>query len=121
MKTSPILALAATSMVADIPSNGLLLHQAFIYSYYAIWTGSPVGTIKVQVSNDNVVALPGSTNPSSNVVNWLDYPSTTQTVSGAGSFVWNFSDAGYLWSRVYYTFTSGTGSLLINACVKGNI
>lgn len=125
--SAPIQMANAVSMSASINSNGIYLAQTFVYSLQAIWTGaSAAGTVKIQISNDNVIPVGYSSmggvasNPSANVVNWTDYPATSQTVAGAGSFFWNFSDSGYAWVRLVFTRSSGTGSLTVNAWVKGS-
>lgn len=128
MRTSgPVQLANAASMGASINSKGMELFQGFVYSIQAIWTGaSAAGTIKIQVSNDNVPPVQYSSmgddasNPSARVINWIDYPATDQTISGPGQFMWNFSDTGYAWVRVVFTRASGTGSLTINAWIKGS-
>lgn len=124
--SSPIQLANGGSLGANFNSNGIYLNQTFVYSIQAIWTGaSAAGTIQIEISNDNVppvlyssLGSPAS-NPSANVVNWTPYPATQQTVAGAGSFMWNFSDAGYGWVRLNFAYSSGTGLLTVNAWTKG--
>lgn len=124
--SSPVQLANAVSMGASANSTGIYLNQTIIVSLQAIWTGvTAAGTVKIQVSNDNVRPVQFSDNGSAgdvaaNVVNWSDYSGTSQTVAGAGSFAWTFSDFGFAWIRLVFTRTSGTGSLTVNAWVKGN-
>jgi hypothetical protein len=92
----------------------------------AIFSGSPTGTIKLQISCDNV-AVPlqannnnpvENTDPAVNVVNWCDYSGSPQTISGAGIFIWNFFNPGYRWLRVVYTPSGGSGALTVQAVLK---
>lgn len=78
------------------------------YSIQAVWTGSPVGTIKLQVTNDI-----GGCGP-----NWSDYSNSSQVVSGAGDFAWIASQASYHCVRVVYTRTSGSGTLNVTGAKK---
>lgn len=113
--TSPII--TAGSMGASTNSIGIDLNQILNCSIQAVWTGTPTGTLKIQVSNDNV-PYGTSSNPSANVVNWTDYTGSSQSLSGsAGNFVWNMLDSGYRWIRLVYTRSSGTGT--INAAIVG--
>lgn len=120
MKFAPITIISAGSMAGSLSSNGVDLSDSICGSIQAVWTGSsPAGTFKVQVSNDPVVALPGSSNPSSNVVNWTDYSGSSLAITTTGSWVWDLNLMGYRWARLVYTRVSGTGSLTANFMIKG--
>jgi hypothetical protein len=71
----------------------------------AVFTGTPVGTLDLQVSNDNV--------------NWTVYTGSSTTVNGAGSFAWLLADIGFPWIQVVYTASSSTGSLSVTVNGKG--
>lgn len=124
MRSAPIKIVNLVSMAAPITSFGINLNQIFMYSVQGIWTGAPVGTLKLQGSNDNVPVAAG-VNPAANVVNWDDLfrdatgVAYSQAISGAGHVLWNVPDCGYLWVQAVYLFTSGTGSLTVNANIKG--
>lgn len=92
------------SMGASFNSTVLDLDYTTDASITAVWTGSPVGSLKLQISNDIV-------DVGTSVVNWIDYTDSTYAVTAAGSFVWNISRANYRWLRVSYTRTSGTGTM----------
>lgn len=122
MRYAPINLASAVVMNQTFNSNGVNLNQIGLYSVQAVWTGaSAAGTVKLQVSNDpvQVVTSPMTANPGGNVVNWSDYSGTVQTVSGPGSFFWKINDVSELWMRFVFTFGSGTGSLLVQAVIKG--
>lgn len=99
--------------------NSGVLNMQFLYgvAIQAVFTGSPVGTIKLQGSCD-----PGTLNiqiaPTS-VINWNDISDSSQAVSGSGIVDWNYNGAFFKWLRVVYTSTSGTGTLTITANGKG--
>lgn len=92
---------------ADVISNAIDISQDYGFAFQAIWTGSSplVGTVKVQSTVD------GNT--------WSDIPNTTQNVNGAGSFLWNVNGAFYSKARVYFTYTSGNGTIEFWASTKG--
>lgn len=106
-------------MSGNLESNGEDLNQIFMFSIQAIFPGSPVGSLKLQVSNDSVPVSPVATNPSNNVVNWVDYTQSITPVSSAGNFMWIVSDSGYRWVRLVYTAISGTGQLTVSYSGKG--
>lgn len=87
----------AHTMGADFQSIGQPLEHYTIYSVQAVYTGSPVGTLTLSSSNDGVT--------------WDTISGTSQSVSAAGSTMWNVQGAGYLFVRLEYAFTSGSGSL----------
>lgn len=71
-------------------------------SLQVISTGA-VGTAKLQASNDKK-------SPS----NWVDIPSATVSVTGAGSFLIPKMDLCYRYIQVVYTNSSGTGNITAN-------
>lgn len=121
------------SMSGSFFSNGIDLQQEWIYSIQAIWTSTSsasqagLGTLKLQISNDNVAPLlsgpPYPANPAANVVNWTDYSgslSSTSLTTGTSSFMWNVLYPGYRWVRMGYVAASGTGMMTVNYFGKGN-
>ena len=109
------------SMGSSINSFGMDLNQMYLTTVQAVWTGgSAAGTIQLQLSCDNVkpVNIVG-VDPAANVVNWDVYTGSAVTVSGAGSQAWIVGQVGFRWLRVQYVFSSGTGSLLVQANTKG--
>lgn len=116
--TVPVL--SACAMATNCISTGVDLNQLALGSMQAVFTGSPVGSLKLQISSDNVAPCDYhvSADPACNVVNWVDYTGSTQAVSSSGNFMWNLTFVGYRWLRVVYTATSGSGSLSATATGK---
>lgn len=98
----------AVSMAASINSTGLDLQGRTSYSIHSVFTGSPVGTIKVQISNDLV-------SEASSVSTWTDYTGSSTAISAAGDLFYKIQRNGERWARLVYTFSSGSGSLTVVA------
>lgn len=76
------------------------------YAVHAIWTGTPTGTVVLQVSNDGVT--------------WENITTTSTATGGiADSVLFNITDAMYKKVRLTYTRTSGTGTLNVTFMGKG--
>lgn len=93
---------------AQATLTGTALNVSFMKSASCavVATGAPVGTLKLQYSNDTMggVILVAPTN-------WIDIPSATVAVSAAGNFSISPIDISYNWIRAFYTKTSGTGAI----------
>lgn len=94
------------NMTSNITSDVVDLSKTDGYAVFAKWTGSPNGTIKIQVSVD------GS--------NYVDLDGSTTAVSGAGDALWEITTAYYDKVRVVFTFTSGSGTLNVHINGKGD-
>lgn len=107
MRTVPAYPLVVNqSMGANYTSPAFKLDQVMMFSIEATWTGTPTGNISLQASNDGV--------------NYYQISGTSQATGGAaGGFLWNVSNAGYLYVQLYYAFTSGTGTLNATGTSKG--
>jgi len=92
---------AATVTTAAIPALNL-----FYCSAQMAATGSPIGTMKLQASNDD------PTSPTTPPANWSDIPSATVSVSGAGAFLIPKIELCYQWVRIVYT-NSGSGTISV--------
>ena len=112
-------------MSDNITSDVTIIQQLSMISYAYSWSGtSPVGTIKVQVSNDYSIDAGGAVK---NAGTW-----TTLTIDNGGTAVTSIAltgntgngvidlveTAGYA-LRTVYTRTSGTGTL--NVVVNGKV
>jgi hypothetical protein len=91
---------------ASYNSDAIDLKDATMFSLQAVLTGSPVGTIKLQVTNEPT--------PS----NWKDVNGSSVSITAATNVVWDKSRAPYRWVRIAYTRSSGTGSINIYATMK---
>lgn len=99
-------------MSANISSEAILLDQIYGFAMQAVYSGSPVGTLKIQVSCD-------ITNDRSNVVNWDDLAGSSVAISASGITTYNVDAQFYKWIRIVYVFTSGTGALNVAYNSKG--
>lgn len=90
--------------LASIESEAVLLDQIIGYAVQCVCTGSPVGTLKLQVSCD-------LTDDKTRIVNWDDLDSSSTAISAAGITTYNVDMQYYKWFRLVYTRTSGSGVL----------
>jgi hypothetical protein len=104
------------SMATSITGPATCIDKPTMLSYDLVWTGTPVGTFQVQVSNTYSQNPDGSTNAAGN---WTTIPSTlfqgTYPVP-SGSASGGFLDVvltGASWVRLVYTATSGAGNLTV--------
>lgn len=95
--------LSSGSMAGNLTSSVQSLDNCVRFFIQAFWSGtSPSGTIGVQVSNDQT--------------NWTSVDS--QTVStNSGTYGLNYDNPGFPYVQLYYTYSSGTGTL--NATIAG--
>lgn len=84
-------------MSASFQSEAINLHNKIGFSIHCVFTGAPVGSFYIAVSIDGD--------------NWVLLPDSTQAISAAGDHFYNVNDAKYLWARLHYSKTSGTGNL----------
>ena len=104
----------ATSLGASADLPAIWLGHICNLSVQLVWTGSPVGSFKLQASND--AGSPNAGNDpllAQNVTNWTDIDGSAVSVSVAGNIMWNYQNCGYNFIRVVWTRTSGTGSLTV--------
>ncbi len=73
-------------------------------SVQAVFTGAPVGTLKLQVSNNGVT--------------WTDLTGSSTAISAAGNLVYDLWAPSYPMIRLVYTKTSGTGALNATVSLK---
>jgi len=82
------------------------------FSIQLIFSGSPVGSFKLQASNDaGRISANSEPNQYAAVTNWTDILGSSQSITASGDHTWTGKGAGYLWVRVVYTRVSGTGTL----------
>lgn len=110
---------SAASMGADVDGTPIRLNQAIGYSIHAVWTGTPTGSLKVQVSNDEGSGPLDGSAPV--ITNWTDLatPAPVALAGAAGTAMFNVDGAMYRWARLKYARTSGTGALSARAQTKG--
>jgi hypothetical protein len=119
---TPIAIISAGNMAGNITSSVVQMQMVDDIALQFDWTGSPVGSIAVQVS------LNYSVDPGGAVLNpgtWATLPSSAFT--GTYPVPGTTTTPGYLEvplsssiaMRVVYTASSGTGSLTVLAAGKG--
>jgi hypothetical protein len=104
---------AVDAAEATQTSEWIDVRQIFAGSIHVVAAGTdPVGSVKVQVSNDNVT-------PPQLPTNAVDLGSATVAVSAAGQFLIPRLELSYGWLRVVYTKTSGTGTITAKLNAQG--
>lgn len=92
------------SLSASVSSDKVDFLNFDGYSAQCIITGAPVGTLKLQSSND------GST--------WDDVPDSSYSVTVAVSVMYSCVEQEYQYFRVSYTRSSGSGALNVFVVLK---
>lgn len=87
------------SMAASITSLSGYLDESAGFCIQASFTGAPVGSIKIQGSNDPIL------------LGYTDIPESVTAVSAAGSYMINVEFPYYSYVQLVYTRASGTGTL----------
>lgn len=91
------------------PATGITYQDNICYQ--AVITGTPVGTLDVQVSTNYL--------PTTGLGNWVSLgASYTATVNGAGGGIFDINQLSPCYVRVLYTKSSGTGSMDLTVSAK---
>ncbi len=127
MSSRPLLApnniplIDAASMGADITGPVTIIQMLPGISYDISWSGSPVGTFQVQVSNSYSKDAAGNVK---NAGNWTTLPTASfsgtypaATGSAGNGFLDVVGTEAYA-IRLKYTRTSGTGNLTVYPTAK---
>lgn len=103
--------ISAQSMGASFNGDAVYVGDAPGFSIQGVISGSssPVGTLKLQASNDL---------ESGSVTNFTDIPDSDIAVTGDAVDMWDVMEHQYKWVRVVYTRTSGTATY--NARINKN-
>jgi len=94
--------IVAGSMAGNITGPSLQVNEAKLVSFTCAFAGAPVGNLIIQGSNDD-----GAT--------WADF--STTAVAAAGTLALSF-EQGFQFMRVFYSFTSGTGTMEVQSGLK---
>ena len=111
----------AVSMASTITSPPTNINRLAGISYDIVWTGVPVGTFQVQVSNSYTQNEDGTT---ANAGSWSTLP--TSSFQGTYPIPAGSPGTGFLdvvgteaaWVRLVYTASSGTGALTVIPAAK---
>lgn len=103
---------SSSSLSTSLDSQAIYLGHIVDYAIQIVFTGSPQGNFKLQVSND-FGSIDSATKQiqSTGVVNWTDVADSAFTVSAAGNVFWDVQNAGHRWVRVVWTQTGGSGTI----------
>lgn len=111
----------AVSMATTITGPATNINQLPGISYDLVWTGTPVGTFAVQVSNTYTQDSQGNTKTAGH---WESLP--TSSFTGTYPVPAGTSGSGFLdvvgteaaWVRLVYTAVSGAGTLTVVPAAK---
>lgn len=102
--------LQSQSAAANFTSGVTDLCDLTTYSIqvaFSAGAGDLVGTLKLQASLDNST--------------WVDISGSSVAVTASANNVWDVTRAGYRYVRVVWTYTSGTGNVVVTIHIKGPI
>lgn len=91
--------LESQAMTASFNSSEVDVSQFVGFSIQCVYTGSPNGSLKIQVSNDQ-----------EDPTNWDDLDNSTVTITTSGSETYIVGEVFYNFIRLVYTFSSGSGT-----------
>lgn len=87
------------AMTASFNSSEVDVSQFVGFSIQCVYSGSPNGSMKLQISNDQ-----------EDPTNWDDLANSTVTITTSGSETYIVGDVFYNFIRLVYTFSSGSGT-----------
>lgn len=94
------------NMTSTITSLATYLDESCSFSIQASFTGSPIGTIKIQASDDPTL------------LGYTDVSRSITSVNGVGTYMINVEFPAYTYVQLVYTPTSGSGSMNAKCNVK---
>lgn len=102
----------STNLAANQQSEPIWLGHIAYYSIQLVFTGTPDGVFKLQLSND--AGNPNAAQEADRdfkVTNWTDIGGSSQIISAAGDLAYQVENAGYRWVRLVWEATSpGSGT-----------
>lgn len=100
--------LSAQNANANADSGVLDLVDLTTASFYVGFTGTNViGVLTLQGSVDGT--------------NFFDYPGSSQNVTASTGHIYDLNPTGVRYFRVRWTYTSGTGNIVVTAFTKNNV
>jgi len=118
MLTAPTRLVTNGDMAGDITSSVQQLDNAFGYSVQAVYTGSSIaGVISLEASVNHRQDDQGNVSVAGD---WVAVLNSAQTLSAAGSYIWNIADSMYPYFRVKYAHhADDSGVLNVWSFVRG--
>lgn len=101
-------------MSSSLLSPAISVYQIYGWSSQFVFSGSPVGTLSVEVSCDPFQSE-GVVDPT----HWTTLKDSPTSISAAGDVCYNVDIAFYNWIRFRYVATSGAGSISGRVNIKG--
>lgn len=107
----------STNLGVNQVSEPIWLGHICNYSIQLVFTGTPDGIFKLQLSNDaGNPSAPNELDRDFKIVNWSDIGGSSQIISAAGDLAYQVENAGYRWVRLVWEASSaGTSPLLTSA------
>jgi len=98
-----------TTLNSDLFSRPIRVRYANVdrISLHNIITGTPEGSILVQLSND-------LTEDEALITNWVDYPGSLTSILGITQLMININDITFRWIRLAYIRVNSTGTITTN-------
>lgn len=125
-RLKPHRVLADGSMAGDVTSEVSVLPEISLVSYTFSWSGtSPVGVLRVQVSNDYALDARGEVSSEGNWANisfltGISFAASVAVSGNTGTANIILPPCGAYAFRTVYTRTSGTGTLQAWICGKAS-
>ena len=85
---------------ADVTGDLFPVSESMGFAIQADWPAGLVGTLNVQATINGVT--------------WPNVPGTIRPVNGAGGWMWNFDGQHYDQVRLFFTYTSGSGTIAVH-------
>lgn len=104
------------NMASNITSPVTIIEDYNRVSMTCVWTGTPTGTLTLQVSNDYSIHADGTT---SNTGTWTSLSPTLTPAGSGGNGLFDIQTGAYA-IRLVYTASGGTGSLNVTINIKNN-
>lgn len=98
--------LASRDLSISLVSNPILVIDSIVLSATVIVSGSPVGYLSLQGSNDISklqIDVPDNS--------WGEIKYSQKSVALSGAYMWNYANEGYKWLRIIYQSVSGSGKI----------